>query len=292
MKFGVVSWVTAIVWALAGSAWAAGDPKACLEGVKKDCIEIGTGVANDDPLSADELDELRADCEKTKDKESCSAWFAEAVKAGCRGGKEAACKTLGESEARERAEKAAPPIEALEANCKKKNQQACVELAVRLLNNEILDPSPQNQKRAIALLDRSCKAGFGDGCARRGLGLLFSTKAGDTKRGLKLIKHACDLGSKAGCEFQRNFRPPTIKVVPDNEAQGPGILGVLKTTEDPDFEVRVLARLLVRNCKLGYADACAELEEPEAAEKRKTLTSAEVAAKIRKLEKQAGGPRK
>ena len=49
MKARVASGVTAVVCALAGSAWAAGNDKACLEGDKKACIELGTGVANDEP---------------------------------------------------------------------------------------------------------------------------------------------------------------------------------------------------------------------------------------------------
>lgn len=290
MKLGAAHLVTAFVCALAGSAWAAGDGKACLEGVAKACVEIGTAVANDEPPVGD-VDQLRADCEKTKDELACAGWLREEVKAGCRHGKPAACRTLGEGEARRLAEGTAPTTEALEASCKKKDQQSCIDLALRLIKEE---PSKQNQKRALALLDRSCKAGLGDGCARLGMLLVSSGKNGDAKRGLKLMKHACELGSTAGCIFENNFKPAQPKVLkPGDKSMGPGLL----QTDDVGQVMKnlaKLAKLLEQNCKLGYADACAELSGPDGgdpARAEKTLTSAEIAEKIRKLEKQAAaGP--
>jgi TPR repeat protein len=277
--------VTPLVCALAGSAWAAGDGKACLEGVAKACIEIGTATANDEPPVGD-VDELTAECAKTKDELTCAGLLREQIKEGCRHGKQAACKVLGESEAREIADQAAPTTESLEASCKKKDQQACVDLATKLMKE---DPSKADAKRALALLDRSCKAEFADACARLGLILVFDGKKSDAKRGEKLLKHACDLGSKAGC----NFLPPQAKLLkPGDKSMGPGLF----QTDDVGQVMKNLAklsRLLEQNCKLGYADACAELEEPSDPDpsKRKILTSAEVAEKIRKLERQAAaGP--
>jgi TPR repeat protein len=282
--------IPTLVCALAGSAWAAGDHKACLEGDKKACIEIGTGVANDEPPLGD-VEEMRSGCEKTKDDASCGGWLREEVKAGCRAGKQAACRTLGESEAREAAEEAAPTKEALEASCKKKDQQACVDLATKLMKEE---PSRADVKRAVGLLDRSCKASFGDACAKLGLVLIFDGKKADARRGDKLLRRACDLGSQAGCKWV----PPQPKVMkPGDKSLGPGILGVLKGDDVPLDQamknLTKLGRLLEQNCKLGYADACAELEEPQDPDpaKRKVSTSAEIAAKIRRLERQAAaGP--
>ena len=298
MKLHTASLIPTLVCALAGSARAAGDGKACLEGVKKVCIELGTGVANDEPPVGD-VDDLTAECGKTKDTQSCAALLREETKASCRKGNERACEVLGQSEAR-RLDEEARPNEALEASCKKKNQRACADLAVRLLRDEVLtgEASRQNRKRAMTLLDRSCTAGFGDGCAQLGMLLVFSGSERDGKRGLKLMKRACDLGSKAGCQFQTSFKPPPQpKIVKsDDNSMGQGILGTLGATEDVGQTMKNLAklqRLTEQNCKLGYADACAELEEPaeENPAKRKILTAAEVAAKIRKLERQAAaGP--
>jgi hypothetical protein len=113
------------------------------------------------------------------------------------------------------------------------------------------------------------------------------------------MKRACSLGSKAGCEFQRSFKPPQPRALkPGDKSTGPGILGVLRETEDVDQTMKnmvKLDKLLHQNCKLGYADACAELEAPvdEDPANRKISTSAEIAAKIRTLEKQAAaGPAK
>jgi len=296
MKIGVAVAATAVVCALAGSAGAAGDGKACIEGVKQACLEIGAGVANDEPPVGD-VDELNAECGKTKDTQSCAALLREQTKASCRKGNQRACQVLGEGEARRLAEEAAPTTEELEASCKKKKQQACMDLAMRLLRD---DPSAEDQKRAFALLDRSCKAGAGDGCAQLGTMLIFSGQESDAKRGMKLMKRACGLGSKAGCEFQRSFKPPRpIKVVKDaDKSDGQGILGALGATEDVNQTMKnmvKLDRLLHQNCKLGYADACAEIEAAvdEDPANRKISTSAEIAAKIRKLEKQAAaGPAK
>src|SRR5262245_11785082 len=228
MKLAVASWLTAAVCALAGSARAAGDGKACLEGNKKACIEIGTGVANDEPPVGD-VDEMRADCEKTQDELSCAGLLREGVKEGCRHGKPAACRVLGEGEAQRIADEASP-IEELEALCKLTKKDACVDLAVRLMRD---DPSKQDQKRAVALLERSCKAGAGDGCARLGMFIIFSGKESDFKRGVKLMKRACNLGSKAGCSFETNLKPPQPKVMkPGDRSAGGGILGALGATED------------------------------------------------------------
>jgi len=299
MKIGVAVAATAVVCALAGSAWAAGDGKACIEGVKQACLEIGAGVANDEPPVGD-VDELTAECGKTQDQKSCAALLREETKASCRKGNERACEVLGQGEAR-RLDEEARPNEALEASCKKKNQQACGDLAVRLLRDEVLtgEASRQNRTRAMTLLERSCKAGFGDGCAELGMLLVFSGNERDGKRGLALMKRACSLGSKAGCEFQRSFKPPPpIKIVKDGDkSMGPGILGVLKS-DDVDQVVKdltKLSKLLERNCKLGYADACAEVEKNAEHDpaNEKNLSSADLAAKIRKLEKQAAaGPAK
>jgi TPR repeat protein len=288
MKLSAAHLVPLLVCALAGSAWAAGDPKACNEGDKKACIEIGTSVANDEPPIGN-VDEMRAECEKTKDELSCSGWFREEVKAGCRAGKPKACQTLGEGAAREAADEALGSTEELEARCKKKNHQACVDLAARLLRDQLLEgkPSAEVEKRANALLERGCKAGAGDGCARLGVSLIFSGKTSDAKRGLRLMKRACGLGSKGGCEFMRNFRPPPpIKVLRDEKPTG---LGVLPQDDIGQImkDLSRLSDLLERNCKLGYADACAELEDPA----REDLTATELAQKIRKLEKQAAAGR-
>jgi len=289
MKLGVASAVTAVVCALAASAWAAGDPKACSAGDKKACIEIGTGVANDEPPVGD-IDELRADCGKTKDTQSCASLLREETKASCRKGNQRACDVLGNGEAQRIAEENAPTIEELEASCKKKDQQACFDLALSLYKNE---PSKKNLKRGLALMDGACKADIGEACARVGLTLMMSGKKGDMKRGEKLMKRACDLGWKAGCTSQ----PPQPKILkPGDKSMGPGMLGALGATEDVGQTMKNMAklgRLLEQNCKLGYADACAELQEPVDPDpaKRKISTSAEIAAKVRKLERQAAaGP--
>jgi len=148
MKLGVASAVTAVVCALAASAWAAGDPKACSAGDKKACIEIGTGVANDEPPVGD-IDELRADCGKTKDTQSCASLLREETKASCRKGNQRACDVLGNGEAQRIAEENAPTIEELEASCKKKDQQACFDLALSLYKNE---PSKKNLKRGCSII--------------------------------------------------------------------------------------------------------------------------------------------
>jgi len=292
MKLSAALLIAPLVCALSGSAFAEGDHKACLEGDKKVCIEIGTAIAKDE-LPAADVAELRSDCEKTKDDESCAAWLFEEVKAGCRSGnKPAACRTLGESEARRIAEETAPTPEELEASCKKKDNQACVDLATNLLRQH---PSKADAKRALGLLDKSCKADFGDACAKLGLILVFDGKKADAKRGDKLLRRACDLGSKAGC----NWVPPQPKALkPDENSTGQGILGTLRATEDVGQTMKnmvKLDKLLHQNCKLGYADACAEIEAAvdEDPANRKISTSAEIAAKIRKLERQAAaGPAK
>ena len=277
-----------LVCTLSAAAWA-GDGKACLEGVVKACVEIGTAVANDEPAVGDMAD-LRAKCEKN-DETACAGLLREQIKEGCRHGKEAACRVLGEGEARASAEEAEPTTETLEAGCKTKSQPACVDLAVRILKQ---NPSKPDEKRALALLDRSCKAGVGDGCAHLGMVLVFSSKAGDSKRGLKMMKRACDLGSKAGCAFQRNFQPPPQPKLmkPGEMPRGSGIL----QTDDVGQVMKNLAKvgkLLKQNCDLGYADACAELRENDDADpsQEKSLSPAELTEKIRKLEKQAAaGP--
>jgi TPR repeat protein len=293
MKFGVASGVAAVVCALAGAAWAAGDPKACAGGDKKACIEIGTALANDEPPVGD-VAEMTAECGKTKDTQTCAALLREETKASCRKGNQRACEVLGSTEAERIAEETAPSREALDASCKKKDQQACVDLATRLMRQE--QPTRTDLKRAMALLERSCKANFADACAKLGLVLVFDGKKSDGKRGDKLLKHACDLGSEAGCKWV----PPQPKLIkPGDKSMGPGILGVLKGDDIPVEQtmknMAKLGRLLEQNCKLGYADACAELEEPVDPDpaKRKISTSAEIAEKVRKLEKQAAaGPAK
>src|SRR5262249_15820356 len=124
MKIGVAS-ATAVVCALAGAAWAAGDGKACLDGVVKACVEIGTAVANDEPPVGD-VDQLRTDCGNTKDQLSCTSLLREETKASCRKGNEYACRVLGEGEASRIADETASTPEVLEASCKKKDHQACV----------------------------------------------------------------------------------------------------------------------------------------------------------------------
>jgi TPR repeat protein len=271
---------------LAWNAWAGGDTDArsCLDGVAKACIDLGAAVAKDEP-PVGSVDELQAACDKTRDTATCGALLREQVKAACRNGKPAACRILGEGEAGGLAEATAPTTEALEASCQRNEAQACVDLATRLLKDQ---PSKQNQRRAVALLDRACKGKNGDACAKLGLVYVFSGKKADARRGEALLKRACDLGSKTGCSFQP---PPPVKILKAGDgAAGPGLI----QADDVGQTMKNLARLsklLKQNCDLGYADACADLRGPDDPADRKVLTGAEVAARIRQLEKQAAaGP--
>jgi len=285
MRAPILTFAT-FLGALAGAARAAGDPRACLDGAAKACIDLGTAVANE--KAAADIAALRAECEETHDQENCAALFREQVKESCRNGKQLACRTLGESEGQRLAEETAPTTEALEASCKRNDPQACTDLAARLLED---NPSKQTQQRALALFDRGCKGRIGDACAKLGLIYVFKGNKADGKRGEKLLKRACDLGSKAGCNFLPPAPPKVIK--PGERMPGPGLL----QTDDVGLAMRNLAKLsklLRQNCDLGYADACAELrqpDEPDDPTKAKVLSPAELAARIRQLEKQAGaGP--
>jgi hypothetical protein len=206
---------------LAGSAGAVGDGKACFDGDAKACFGIGTAVANQRPFG--NLDELRADCKQTKRKERCSASFVEQVKTGCRSGKhDEDCRLLGASESLRLAE-ATAPIKTLEASCKKNEQQACIDLAVRLLGQRMLEggPSDEDEKRALGLLDRSCKAGAADGCTRLGMFIISWGKPSDM-RGFTSLKRACELGSKPACSSGSEYLAmPPIWWKPGDRSTGP-----------------------------------------------------------------------
>jgi hypothetical protein len=129
---------------------------------------------------------------------------------------------------------------------------------------------------------------------------MFSGKESDFKRGMELMKRGCSLGSKLSCGVNR---PPGQRKI---RKPGEKPIGVLQTVEDSQGrgttgdarqvmkDLVKLDKLLHQNCKLGYADACAELGEPADPDDpvlRKQLGPAELAAKIRKLERQAAaGP--
>jgi hypothetical protein len=279
--------LAALLCAFAGAAHAADDrAQSCLDGVSKACRDVGIAVADNEPAVGD-IDALDAACDKTHDEKTCAGLLRERIKAGCRAGNQASCRTLGESEARRLAGETAPTTETLEASCKRKDPQACTDLASRLLEDE---PSKANQQRAMALFDRACKGRVGDACAKLGLMYAFKGNKADGRRGEKLLKRACDLGSQAGC----NFLPPQPKLFkPGDRLPGPGLLQTDDVRQTMKNLVR-LSKLLRQNCNLGYADACAELRDPDDSDdptKKKLLSPAELATRIRQLERQAAaGP--
>jgi membrane protein involved in colicin uptake len=124
---------------------------------------------------------------------------------------EAEAKAKKEKEDRERElakqEETRKNREIAEAGCKKKDQSACADLAIHIVDTDA--------KKAFQLAEKSCKAKNARGCAI--LGSFYITGQGTVanfSKGQGLINASCEAGDAIGCELNTRLVKAQIDNAP------------------------------------------------------------------------------